>query len=86
MVLEIFLPSLEQSPWDTFFEYLAGCHDVQTVVLLEQFWKKYFSPAWRPLPGIDFLNVFLKELKNFYCTLKLVKTTCAQDALSDVSE
>ena len=57
-VLEILLPSLKASPWDTIVEYMAGSLDLRIVVLFERFWR-YFSPAWRHLPGIDFLNIWL---------------------------
>jgi len=36
-VLVIFLPSLEASPWDTFFQYIAFSLYLQAVVLMEQF-------------------------------------------------
>ena len=45
-VFEIFLISLEVSPWNTFFAFMCCSHDLQTVVLLLQFCK-YFSTAWR---------------------------------------
>ena len=46
-------PILEACPRNVFFKYMAGSVDLQTVFLLEQFWRNY-SPAWRDLPGIDY--------------------------------